>query len=101
MMLDTNGSYPVDQAACIMWADNGGNTQKWRLQEVPASSVVRMQGLPDSSSGAVYRITSVSNPAVVVQLNASSPQSGAAANMDKPDGSASQVFTFDLQPDGT
>ena len=101
MMLDTNGSYPVDQAACIMWADNGGNTQKWRLQEVPASSVVRMQGLPDSSSGAVYRITSVSNPAVVAQLNASSPQSGAAANMAKPDGSASQAFTFDLQPDGT
>ena len=100
-MLDTNGSYPTNGADCIMWTDNGGTTQKWRLVEVPASDVVRMLSLPDSADGSVYRIKSVSNTSVVVQLASQEPKAGVGVNMARVDDGAYQAFTFELQPDGT
>ena len=99
-MLDTNGSYPNAGASCIMWFDNGGDTQKWTLEEVDASSVTGALSLP-ATDGTAYRITSVSNAGVVAQLDDDAPAAGEAANMAAPDNGANQAFTFELQPDGT
>ena len=99
-MLDTNGAYPNAGAACIMWFDNGGSTQKWKLETVDASTVTGALSRPVSDTTA-YRIVSVSNPSVVVQAANDDPDAGAAANIAVPDGWANQAFTFELQPDGT
>ncbi len=98
-MLDTNGAYPVDGAACIMWSNNNGNTQKWTLEAVDASVVTGAMSLPEADTA--YQITSVSNPGVVVQFSGVAPVAGGQVNMAKPTGGNNQAFTFTLQADGT
>ncbi len=98
-MLDTNGAYPVSGAACIMWANNGGNTQKWTLEKVDASTITGAKTAPEA--GVAYYITSVSNSSVVVQFDADNPKAGTAANIAKPDNGTNQAFTFELQADGS
>ncbi|MBR3258019.1 MAG: RICIN domain-containing protein [Eggerthellaceae bacterium] len=100
-MLDVNGAYPQSGALCILWDNNGGDTQKWTFEAVDAGDVYTGAKMPDSSDGTVYRIVNVSNPSAVVAVEGSTPAEGANVQMSAVAASAMQAFTFDIQTDGS
>ena len=86
---------------------NGGSgdiyeTSLWILEPVEASAVSEPLGKP-TAEGGPYRIVSLSNTGVVVQVNTSGSalKSGAGVSVAVPNGGTNQTFTFEPQADGT
>ncbi len=100
-MLDTNGTPTKAGASCIMWFDNSGSTQMWTLNEVDASTLDGAEASSGTSDGKYYRIVSVSNPDVCVQLDTTVLADGSYANMAYISDSVYQVWTIEENADGT
>lgn len=107
-VLDTNGQHTEAGASCVMWTANGTETQKWTIAKPGASPVQPsgdvISGLPDSIDGSTYRLVSVADPTVVLQLDSVMPTAGATATLGTPVGGLAgshQTFLFDKKLDGS
>lgn len=89
-MLDVNGATVQSDAACIMWENNNGDTQKWILEPVVLDHGGNILGAPSA-----VRLRNRANPGLVVQFDSGYPVDGAICKVRAASTLTRQVFEID------